>query len=141
MKNGMPIRGMWVQAVIVIIIILIVSFGGDSASEFFKLITLMTNVAMTIPYMFLSIAFPFFKKKQLSGQFSSPFLVYKSYGIALTLSIIVTIIIGFANAFTIIKPVLLSSEKITETITMIAGPLIFSLVAYVLYTSYERKNK
>lgn len=141
MKNGMPIRGMWVQAVIVIVIILIVSFGGDSASEFFKLITLMTNVAMTIPYMFLSIAFPFFKKKQLSGQFSSPFLVYKSYGIALTLSIIVTIIIGFANVFTIIQPVLLSSEKITETITMIAGPLIFSLVAYVLYTSYERKNK
>ena len=46
--------------------------------RFFQLLVLMTNVAMTIPYMFLSFAFPVFKKKQLSGQVENPFMVYKS---------------------------------------------------------------
>ena len=138
-KNGMPINAMIVQAIIVIVIILLVAFGGDNAAEFVALLTLMTNVAMTIPYMFLSVAFPKFKKKQLNGEIEKPFVVFKSYKFALIASIAVTAIIGFANAFTIIEPVITSPNGLTKTLTMVGGPLLFSIVGFLLYSRYEKK--
>ena len=137
LKDGMPVNAMIVQAVIVIVMILAVSFGGEDAAAFFSILVLMTNVAMTIPYMFLSAAFPAFKKKQLDGKIEKPFMVYKSYSIALIASIIVTVFVGFANVFTIIEPAL--SGNMLNTIMMIAGPVVFAIIAFILYTVYERK--
>ena len=137
LKDGMPVNAMIVQAVIVIVMILAVSFGGEDAAAFFSILVLMTNVAMTIPYMFLSAAFPAFKKKQLDGKIEKPFMVYKSYSVALIASIIVTVFVGFANVFTIIEPAL--SGNILNTIMMIAGPVVFAIIAFILYTVYERK--
>lgn len=140
LKNGMPVYAMRLQAVIVIIIIAIVSFGGKNASEFFNILALMTNVAMTIPYMFLSVAFVKFKKKQLNGEIESPFMIYKTQKSATIFSVIVTFVVGFANVFTVIQPTIQSSAGISKTITMMAGPLIFTLVAYLLYSNYEKKQ-
>lgn len=141
LKDGMPVYAMRIQAVIVILIISLISFGGDSASEFFTILTLMTNVAMTVPYMFLSLAFIKFKKKQLNGEIDSPFMIYKTQKMATIFSVIVTFVVGFANVFTIIQPVIAgTSNSITETTAMIGGPLVFSVVAYLLYSSYERKH-
>ena len=140
-KDGMPINAMKIQAIIAIVIILIISFGGSSGSEFFNILALMTNVAMTIPYIFLAAAFPLFKKKQLAGEAEKPFVVYKSYGIALTVSIIVIIMVGFANVFTIIEPSIDQGGISTETIFMLAGPILFTVIAFILYYLYERKYK
>ena len=128
---------MWIQAIIAILIILVVSFGGSNGQAFFALLVLMTNVAMTIPYIFLSGAFPVFKKKQLAGEVEKPFMVYKSYGMALTASIIVSFVVGFANVFSIIEPAI--NGRITDTVFMIAGPVIFSIIAFILYYLYEKK--
>ena len=136
-KDGMPVNAMWIQAIIAILIILVVSFGGCNGQAFFALLVLMTNVAMTIPYIFLSGAFPVFKKKQLSGEVEKPFMVYKSYGMALTASIIVSFVVGFANVFSIIEPTI--NGRITDTVFMIAGPVIFSIIAFILYYLYEKK--
>lgn len=137
LKDGMPINAMWIQAIIAIFIILIVSFGGSNGQAFFSLLVLMTNVAMTIPYIFLSVAFPAFKKKQLAGKIEKPFMVYKSYGMALTASIIVSFVVGFANIFSIVEPAM--NGQIIDTVFMIAGPVIFSIIAFILYYRYERK--
>ena len=136
-KDGMPVNAIWIQAIIAILIILVVSFGGSNGQAFFALLVLMTNVAMTIPYIFLSGAFPVFKKKQLSGEVEKPFMVYKSYGMALTASIIVSFVVGFANVFSIIEPAI--NGRITDTVFMIAGPVIFSIIAFILYYLYEKK--
>ena len=133
-KDG---NAMWIQAIIAILIILVVSFGGSNGQAFFALLVLMTNVAMTIPYIFLSGAFPVFKKKQLAGEVEKPFMVYKSYGMALTASIIVSFVVGFANVFSIIEPAI--NGRITDTVFMIAGPVIFSIIAFILYYLYEKK--
>ncbi len=138
-KDGMPINAMKIQAIITIVIILLVSFGGSNGKAFFDLLVLMTNVAMTIPYIFLSAAFPAFKKKQLEGKLEKPFMVYKSYGIALAAAIIVSIVVGFANVFSIVEPAI-TAGAITKTIFMIAGPVIFSIIAFILYSRYERKR-
>ncbi len=142
LKNGIPVNAMYVQAIIVVVMILFVAFGGSNASEFFSILTLMTNVAMTIPYLFLAACFPIFKKKQLAGKLPKAYVAYKSFPIALVTSIIVTIVVAFANVFTIIEPVISSpADGLSTTLTMIGGPLLFAIVGYGLYTLYERKNK
>ena len=138
-KGGMPVNAMWIQAIIAVAIILIVSFGGSNGQAFFSLLILMTNVAMTIPYLFLAGAFPAFKKKQLSGEIEKPFMVYKSYTIALVASIIVSFVVGFANVFSIIEPAI--DGRTTDTVFMIAGPVLFSVIGFILYNSYEKKAK
>ena len=137
-KNDMPVKGMYVQGIIVIIIILLVSFGGKGAKEFFRILVLMTNVAMTIPYLFLAAAFPKFKKKQLEGEVDKAYMFYKTYGSAVFVSIMICLMVGFANIFTIIEPAI--SGKISDTIIMIAGPVSFSIIALILFSLYEKKK-
>lgn len=135
-ENGMPKNAMWIQCITVIVFVLLVSFGGEGAAQFFSKLVLMTNVAMTLPYLFLSGAFASFKKKK---DIKKPFEVYKSYTGALVASSIVTFTVGFANFFTIIEPAI--NGNISDTIWMIAGPLFFSIVAIVMYGRYENKTK
>ena len=137
-KNDMPVKGMYVQGIIVIIIILLVSFGGKGAKEFFRILVLMTNVAMTIPYLFLAAAFPKFKKKQLEGEVDKAYMFYKTYGSAVFVSIMICLMVGFANVFTIIEPAI--NGKISDTIIMIAGPVSFSIIALILFSLYEKKK-
>lgn len=135
-KNNMHKNAMWVQCGIVVTIILISSFGGKSASTFLNYLVLMGNVAMTIPYMFLSFAFINFKKKK---DIEKPFEIYKSTSLATAAAIIVTLIVGFANIFTILQPALESKDYIS-TLFQIAGPIIFGIIAIILYSSYEKKT-
>lgn len=133
-QNGMPINGMWIQCCIVITFILLITFGGEGASKFFNKLILMTNVAMTLPYMFLSGAFAPFKRKT---HIRKPFEVFKTYNSALYASIIVTLTVGFANVFTIIEPAM--NGDIESTIWFIVGPLFFSILALIMFSRYEKK--
>lgn len=135
-KNGLPVNAMKVQAIIAIILILLVSFGGESAAKFFDKLVLMTNVAMTIPYLFISIAFISFKRKD---EIKKPFVIYKSKTVAIVVAYIVTAVVGFANVFSIVEP--LTTGDYDKTLWMMAGPVFFSIVAIVLYSLYERKEK
>lgn len=135
-KNGLPVNAMKVQAIIAIILILLVSFGGESAAKFFDKLVLMTNVAMTIPYLFISIAFISFKRKD---EIKKPFVIYKSKTVAVVVAYIVTAGVGFANVFSIVEP--LTTGDYDKTLWMMAGPVFFSIVAIVLYSLYERKEK
>ncbi|MEG0771745.1 glutamate/gamma-aminobutyrate family transporter YjeM [Clostridium sp.] len=136
LKDGMPINAMWIQATIVIVMILLVSFGGDAVSKFFDILVAMTNVAMTIPYMFLSIAFISFKRRT---DIHKPFEVFKSQSFSLVAAIIVTFTVGFANFFSIIDPAMNGDVK--TTLYSIAGPVFFAIVAVVMYNNYEKKIK
>ncbi len=136
-ENNMPVNAMWIQCIVVVIFILTASFGGESANKFFGYLILMGNVAMTIPYMFLSGAFPSFKKKE---EIEKPFVMYKSYKVSVIWSVIVTATIGFANFFTIIKPVIDDKDYVAMAF-QITGPIIFAIIAFVLYHNYEKKTK
>jgi len=134
--DGMPKNAMWVQCVVVVAFILLVSFGGDAASVFFNKLVLMTNVAMTLPYMFISGAFYAFKKNQ---DIEKPFEMFKNKGSALIWAVVVTFTVGFANFFTIIQPA--TEGDLSSTIWSIAGPLFFAIVALLMFWNYERKMK
>ena len=132
LNHNMPVKAMILQGIVVAILILLVSFGGDNASAFFNKLVTMTNVAMTIPYMFLSIAFIFFKKKE---NIHKPFEVYRSHHTALIATIVVTFFIGIANLFTIIEPAI--HNKLSDTLFAGGGPILFAIIAYLLYWRYE----
>lgn len=135
-ENGIPKNAMWVQCVIVIIFVLLVSFGGEGAAKFFTKLVLMTNVAMTLPYLFISGAFASFKKKT---EINKPFEVFKSNTTALIATIIVTFTVGFANFFTIIEPA--TNGDWSSTLWMIGGPVFFTIVSILMYWRYEQKVK
>lgn len=136
--SGTPVSAMWCQCALVCLFVILISFGGEGVSEFFSYIVLMTNVAMTIPYMFISMAFIGFKRKT---EIEKPFEIYKTKRSATIAAIIVACTVFFANVFTIIQPLLQSTPDIKSTVWMIIGPIFFSVVAFSIYGRYEAKIK
>ncbi|WP_458411555.1 glutamate/gamma-aminobutyrate family transporter YjeM [Schinkia sp. CFF1] len=132
-KNGLPIHAMWIQAAIVCVIIALIAFGGSTMAAFFNILVSMTNVAMTIPYVFIALAFPYFKKKV---EVHKPFTVFKRQGTAKLWTLIVVLTVGLANFFSIIQPAL--EGDMQTTIWSVAGPIIFSLIAWQMYNRYEK---
>lgn len=135
-EDGMPKNAMWIQCIIVAVLVALVSFGGEGAQEFFGKLVLMTNVAMTIPYMFIAAAFTKFKN---NDEIVKPFEIYKNKKVAAIISILVTIVVGFANFFTIIEPAI--NGKVSNTIWMIVGPLLFLAISLIIFGNYEKKLK
>jgi amino acid transporter len=133
-RNNMPINAMLIQTIIVALMVLFVSMGGSSAKVFFRMLVDMTNVAMTLPYVFLSIAYIYFRRKDT---IEKPFLIMKNKSSAIIIGYVVTAVVGFANLFTIIEPAM--SGNYTSTIAMIAGPIIFVIVALIIYSTGEKK--
>ncbi|MDO4670483.1 MAG: glutamate/gamma-aminobutyrate family transporter YjeM [Aerococcus sp.] len=134
-KNGMYVNAMKVQAIIVIVILAIVSFGGDSAQQFFQMLVSMTNVSMTLPYLFISYSFLSFKKDQ---SIKKPFERFKSMGMVKIAVLVVCLVVGFANIFTVIQPAMTNGDYMT-TIMSIAGPLVFTAIALFLYQRGSKK--
>lgn len=137
--KGMPAFSMWIQCAIVVVIIMVVSFGGKGAQAFYNVLTLMVNVAMTIPYLFLAGAFPSFKANESLDHSFTFFKTKTQYMIS---TVVVMCLIGFANIFTIIEPLFRDGGPVwTDTIWQVVGPVIFAIVALLLFNRYERQLK
>ncbi|MEG1002703.1 glutamate/gamma-aminobutyrate family transporter YjeM [Clostridium sp.] len=134
-KNNMPKNAMMIQCALVIAIIAITSFGGESVSKFLNYLILMGNVAMTIPYIFIALAFISFKKNK---DIEKPFVMFKTHRSTVIWTVIIVTTVTFANIFTIIQPVIDSGDYVA-TIFQIAGPIVFSGIALILYDRYEKK--
>ena len=140
LKDGMPKRAMWLQCTIVCIVLFVVSFGGDGADQFFMIISYMMNVAMTLPYFLLAIAFKSFKEKQLNGEISSKFMVYKTQKTSNIFAFIVAFMIAFANIFAIVKPLVVKGGDPKKSLFMVLIPGLFAIMGAVLYSKYEKKH-
>jgi Amino acid transporters len=134
-NNGMPETAMWSQCLLVSLFILLVSFGGDTASAFYNKLTLMANVSMTLPYLFLALAFPFFKAK---AGLERPFVIFKTRVSTLLATSVVVLIVAFANIFTVIQPVIEANDW-SSALWMVGGPVFFSLLAMGIYENYRRR--
>jgi len=91
---------------------------------------------MTLPYMFIAIAFPYFKKKT---EIEKPFVVFKTQFSSVIWTVIVVLTVGLANFFSIIQPAL--AGDFTTTMWSVVGPVVFALVAYIMYYFYDKKLK
>ena len=132
---GMPAMAMWMQCLLVCLFILLVSFGGDTASAFYNKLTLMANVSMTLPYLFLALAFPFFKART---ELERPFVIFKTRASTLAATGVVVLVVTFANVFTIVQPVIEAGDW-NSALWMTGGPVFFSLLAITIYQNYSRR--
>ncbi|ETY75130.1 glutamate/gamma-aminobutyrate family transporter YjeM [Lactiplantibacillus fabifermentans] len=133
-KQQMPSYAMIIQCALVIVIILIASFATSDASNFYNILTLMSNVSMTLPYLFLVYAFPKFKHNE---SIAKPFEVYTSHKWTFIISWMVFIVVLGANIFTLIQPILVDGD-VKNTIWMLAGPILFGALGAVWYQVRER---
>ncbi|BDM75417.1 glutamate/gamma-aminobutyrate family transporter YjeM [Lactococcus garvieae] len=152
-ESGMPKFAMVIQFVIVFVIILLnmlINLGGgaEAAAKFFAILTNMANVAMTLPYLFIVIAYAKFK---LNDNIEKPFTLYKSKGVAMVAVTVTFLVVAFANAFTVIQPITdyfalpvaersaVLGDTIQTVVSMIAGPVIFGLVAFFMMNRYKKR--
>ncbi|MCR5545324.1 MAG: glutamate/gamma-aminobutyrate family transporter YjeM [Lachnospiraceae bacterium] len=134
-EDGMPKNAMWIQCAIVCVMVLLISFGGDTMQQFFVILTAMVNVGMTVPYMFISFAFPRFKKME---GLDHSFVAFKTQKSANIWGYIVTLTLLFANVFAVIQPAL--DGDIKTTFWSLSGPVIFGMAAWIIYSRYEKRH-
>ncbi|BBE26865.1 amino acid permease [Latilactobacillus curvatus] len=133
-KHGMPEKAMWTQALLVCILIAVISFGGKAAGDFYNVLTLMSNVSTSLPYLFLVTAFPYFKARK---DLERPYEFFKSPVAVKAVTIVVDLVLVFGIAFTIIQPML--EGQYLDAFWMVIGPIVFTIMALALYHRYQRK--
>ena len=134
--DGMPKRAMWIQCFLIIAFLVLVSFGGAAASTFFNMVLLSAAVALSVPYVLIAIAFPIFKKKT---EIEKPVTIFKSYRSSFIWTVIVVFSVGLANVITVIRPAI--SGDVFSSVVMVAGPVVFSVIALFLYRRYQKITK
>lgn len=134
-KHNMPERSMWLQAVIVSVIILFISFGGNAAGKFYTILMDMMNVSSSAPYLFLIAAYPFFKEKK---NLDRPFVFIEGKKKVWATTLVVWLVVAIGIIFTCIEP-LFRGDYQTSFWTAI-GPVAFGVIAYLYYTIREHKE-
>lgn len=135
-KHGMPEKAMWAQALLVCLLIAVISFGGKAAGDFYNVLTLMSNVSTSLPYLFLVTAFPYFKARK---DLKRPYEFFKSPVAVKAVTIVVDLVLVFGIAFTIIQPML--EGQYLDAFWMVIGPIVFTIMALALYHRYQRKTR
>ena len=135
-EDGMPKRAMWIQCFLIIAFLGLVSFGGAAASTFFNMVLLAAAVGLSVPYVLIAIAFPTFKKKT---EIEKPVTFFKSYRSSLIWTVIVVFSVGFADIITVILPTV--SGDVFSSVVMVMGPIVFSVIALLLYGRYRKITK
>lgn len=134
-KHNMPEHAMWLQAIIVSVVILFISFGGSGAQQFYTILMDMMNVSSSAPYLFLIGAYPFFKMKK---NLDRPFVFVKNMKLVWTITIIVWLVVAVGIIFTCIEP-LFTHDYMTSFWTAI-GPVAFGIIGLIWYSIVAKKT-
>lgn len=135
-KHNMPERSMWLQAALVSIIILFISFGGNVASQFYTILMDMMNVSSSAPYLFLIAAFPFFRMKK---NLDRPFVFFHGQKKIWAITAVVWLVVAIGIIFTCIEP-LFHGDWQTSFWTAI-GPVAFGIIAWIYYDVHTRNEE
>ncbi|GAB2028013.1 glutamate/gamma-aminobutyrate family transporter YjeM [Lactovum odontotermitis] len=149
-ENGVPRTAMKWQFFIVsafLIMNMVISLiNAGAADQFFLVLTNMGNVASSLPYVFIVIAY--IKYKQ-NDSIEKPFVVMKNKTFAIVVAWISAFVIIMADLFTMIQPVIDHfqdpegvswSSVFTNILSMAAGPIVFGIFAWWLMKNYKKKH-
>lgn len=141
-ENGILAKAIDAQALLIvcfIVIKIVTSFiSPDGSAKLFDLIITMTNVSITLPYLFLIYAWYKFRN---DDSLKKGNIIFKSKGAVLFATISTFILVVFGNVFTIIEPFIPAVRGVGESpsidintgIWTILGPVIFSVAALIIY--------
>jgi amino acid transporter len=135
---GIRVSAVKVQAIIVSAFIgskaLFTLINPEGAQTLYELLLTMTNVSMTIPYLFLIVAW---YKYRTNDSLEKDLTFFKSKVSILFATISTFVLVSFGNIFTIIDPLI--NGDMSTFIWTVVGPLLFALIALVIYN--RGKNK
>ncbi len=139
-ENGIRMAALKTQAMIVVIFILVKSVlalvNPEGANAIYELIINMTNVGMTLPYVFLIYAW---YKYRNNDKLPKNIIMIKSKSMITLIFVVSMITVLFGNVFTIVSPFL--NGDISTGVWTIIGPVIFSILALVIYSNSNIKEK
>ncbi|KRK98503.1 hypothetical protein FD04_GL000234 [Secundilactobacillus odoratitofui DSM 19909 = JCM 15043] len=133
--HDMPAFAMWTQAAIVAVMIFLVAFGGNTAAKFYTILTNMGNISTSFPYLFLIVAFPFFKRRT---DLERPFEVYTNRVWTNVVVALVLIVIGGGIIFTAAYPIM--THDYSTAFWTIIGPVFFGAVAWA-FLAYQTRGQ
>ncbi|MBO0471194.1 amino acid permease [Enterococcus sp. DIV0242_7C1] len=136
-KYNMPTNALLVQGVLVSLFILGISFGSQYVVFLYNQLTLMTNISRAIPYLLVALAYPAFKKKQLSTIDSFGFIQSEKSSQIISRSVVFSIVL--AIGFQLYQPI--SQGEVMKSVSLLIGPLLFTLIAYLLYNNFQLKQE
>ncbi|EOH93356.1 hypothetical protein UAW_02604 [Enterococcus haemoperoxidus ATCC BAA-382] len=136
-KHDMPIYALLIQGSLISLFILGISLGSQYVVFLYNQLTLMTNISRAIPYLLVALAYPSFKKKQLTDNPTSVLIQSTSRATVISGSVIISI--ALAIGFQLYQP--LSKGNLLQSLTLLIGPLLFSLIAYLLYQRFHRRKE
>ncbi|WP_429948810.1 hypothetical protein IGJ55_002705 [Enterococcus sp. AZ170] len=136
-KHDMPIYALLIQGGLVSLFILGISLGSHYVVFLYNQLTLMTNLSRAIPYLLVALAYPAFKKKQLKDKPETVLIHSNAYAVFLSRSVIISI--SLAIGFQLYQP--LSQGNLLQSLTLLMGPLLFTLLAYFLYQRFHRRKE
>lgn len=134
-RFNVPANALWAQCFIIILIIAGISFGGSSAQTFYTILTDMNNMTTAVPYLFLVIAFPIFKKNIV--QTNDNFVFYKHQWTTWITSIITILALSFSIIFTTLQPLL--QNDIQTAFWTLFGPVFFIIIAWSFYHRFQNR--
>ena len=132
---GMPANAMWLQAGIIVVVLLVISFGGTTMQGFYTILVDMMNVSSSVPYLFLIGAFPFFKRRvaalEAQQDLGQPFTAFTNpTGTTLTV-VVAWFLVFFGVVFSVIQP--LFSHDVKTFFWTAIGPVAFAVIAIIMY--------
>lgn len=136
-KYDMPIYALLIQGILISLFILGISLGSQYVVFLYNQLTLMTNISRAIPYLLVALAYPAFKKKQLIDDPTS--ILVQSPLVATLISSSVIFSIALAIGFQLYHP--LSEGNLLQSFTLLIGPLLFALIAYLLYQRFHKRKE
>lgn len=132
--HGVPSFTIWGQAIIVSVLVLGIAFGGNGATQLYQVLTNMSNVSSTLPYVFLIFSFPMFKRL---NNVERPFVFYKSRASVWIVTFLVEALVIVSIALTIMAP--FQIKDYFDGIWTIAGPIVFGSIAMIMFEIGQRR--
>ncbi len=127
-SNGVRTEALKMQAWIVCGFIAVKSLftliNPEGAAALYELIITMTNVGMTLPYLFLIYAWYRYRNNPALGK---DLVFFKTPRAVLCAALASALVVTFGNLFTVIAPFI--SGDISTGVWTIIGPLLFVIVA------------
>lgn len=132
-SSGIRTNALKFQAVFVVVFVMLKGIFSlldpSKTSALFDLIVQMQSVAMTIPYLFLIFAWYKFRH---NDKLEKGIILVKSEIIILVMFLSSFIMVTFGNVFSIVSP--FKDGDFNRGIWIIFGPVLFIIIAYVIYT-------
>lgn len=129
---GIKVGAIKFQAMVVIIFLslktILALIYPEGAAALYELLITMMNVSMTIPYLFIIYAWYRFRH---DDNLNKDIIFIKNKSTVMAVFIISSIAVAFGNIFSIIDPFISGNSMIG--IEIIAGPVTFCILAFIIY--------